>query len=138
MNAKGLYFLEGLDMWLTYGWAPLSGSDDFVPFPERKDPPSHDWGDEDGIEYDLTTPVFMNRQVTIGGTLHASSRTDYNIKRAALWNALKAPGQLDLMVADLGTTYQVFYSKSSGKKYTKINANKVVVELNLTFTIINV
>src|SRR4051812_39709388 len=50
---------------------------------------SHDWGGEDGIEYDTSSPtVLAPRVFTISGTTFAASSSDYAVNKLALTSVL--------------------------------------------------
>lgn len=81
----GLYFLNGLDMYTTYGFCPsVRCSDDFLKMRKRKAVYVNNWEEEDGMEYDLSSPPkYEDREIKLIGFIKASDTSD-------LWNKYNA------------------------------------------------
>ncbi len=60
----GQYYLNGKDLFLTFGVVLQKGStNDFLRYPEKKDSIEHDWQDSNGIDVDLSRIFLKNKEV---------------------------------------------------------------------------
>lgn len=110
MSKSGLYKLNGLDIYSSYGFVPdKSNPGKLLPFPKSKAVPQYNWPDEDGTEYDLTVRYFENTTFTLAGEFQAATESDFWTKYNNLWNVLKTPGEHYLYSATQNKTYAVFY-----------------------------
>ena len=128
--------LDGLDFKATYGVVISKGSSSLLAFPGRKQSLSHDWQDEEGIDIDLSNPVFEPRDFTLTCAQIAASRDDFFTKNNALFTALSAPGTRQLYIADMDRTFIVYYkSQANCTKLSKIiNTSKVGIKFDLVFS----
>lgn len=106
--ALGKYFLDGLDMYEEYGFVAAPGcSDAILSSRKPKERYFNDWLDEDGSEWDLTSPTFYeDRQITLRGYIivqQAGAESAFWGKYNALKEAFDAPGYRVLRCAELGT-----------------------------------
>ena len=133
--ATNLYKLGGLDMYTTYGYVPMSGSNPILQFRKRKEPFSNNWPEENGLEYDLTeVPKYEDRTFNISGWIIAVSKADFYTKYNALFDALNVPGTLTLESIELEKTVEIMYMEMSGiDRLTRMNviSGKVVVKIDL-------
>ena len=109
---SGKYLLDGVDMYDVYGFFAESGYNDFLKLPKLKEPYSHNWGDQNGVQYDLSNPVYETRTATLRGHIEADSLDDYWSKSTALFNALKASGKRKLYIDSLEQEFEVLYREN--------------------------
>jgi hypothetical protein len=84
--------INGYDLYSGFGIMLSSDRATTNSFEVPNDPKpvfSHDWGGEDGIEYDLTSPISLAPRVfTITGTMFADTIDNYNASKLALSSVL--------------------------------------------------
>ncbi|MGY3054386.1 hypothetical protein ACVWYG_002593 [Pedobacter sp. UYEF25] len=88
----------------------ISAWTDFLKMPELKPPYTNDWPDENGIEVDLTAPIFKHKQVSISFAMVADSETEYWANYRALFNLLAKPGLRRIYVADYQRSFFLYYT----------------------------
>lgn len=130
------YNIDGLGFFEQYGVTILEGSDEFNQPHKRKEPVQFDWGDENGIEYDLSNPCYLPRQFNLIVLIEGDSEVDFKIKFNALITRLTMPGTIEIENLSNGETVNVFCSQwqqvedfNTGSKYYRkasITFNEVV------------
>lgn len=131
----GLYSINGNDIYTAYGLVITSGVGSLLDMPDRKSPYSHDWQDENGVEVDLSRPLFQARQVTFNVVLEGNGYADFWAKYKALFELLSSPGLLELYCADLGSTFHIYYTSSSNfQRHTRLRSGQVIMSFTLVFT----
>lgn len=102
MALIGLYFLNGLDTYTTYGFLPKPGtSDEFLKRPAYKERYSNEWDDEDGTEWDLlSTPKKKDRVFNLTGYIFANSAAQFWSRYNALYAVFDAPGTQTIRVGE--------------------------------------
>lgn len=131
----GEYSINGNDIHTAYGLTVTEGVGTLLDMPDRKPSYQHDWEDENGIEVDLSTPLFQARQITLNVVLSANGYADFWAKYKALFEVLSSPGLLELYCADLGSTFNLYYTSSTNfNRHTRLrNSNKVIMSFTLVF-----
>ncbi|MEC5393926.1 hypothetical protein [Bergeyella sp. RCAD1439] len=122
------------------GTVIMTGTEELLAFPERKEVLENDWPEENGSEYDLSEPKFKDKEVTLKMGILADNDGLFWDYHGDLFNELKKPGLLSLYISDHEETYKVFYKKSSNfKKVLKRlkNVQKVFVKFDLTLKVIS-
>lgn len=130
--------LNDKNLYKEFGLFIQSGTADLLKFPERKDPISEDWPDEDGAAYDLKAPRFKDKEVRLHCAFIASSDADFWMAYNTLFEELKKPGYQKLYVHDHSKTYEVFYKQSGEfKKATKRlkGVDTIFVKFHLTLNV---
>ncbi|MCU7543480.1 S9 family peptidase, partial [Riemerella anatipestifer] len=113
----------------------MTGTEELLAFPERKEVMENDWAEENGGDYDLSSPKFKDKEVTLKMAILADDNVQFWQYHNALFTELKKEGELSLYVFDHDQTYKVFYKKSGNFKKTLKrlkNAKKVFVKFDLT------
>jgi hypothetical protein len=133
MSLSGKYAMDTLDLWTTYGVFLEDGTTEFLRFPERKESITNDWPDQMGIDIDLSTPTYKEREITIQCALIADNEADWWTKYNAFRVALMGSGKRMFYIAELSRSYQVIYVKcSSFTKFTRIKTSgKVAAKFTL-------
>ena len=63
---KGQLLIDRTDAYTNYGLIVTKGSyDNLVAFPAMKEPDKNDWPEEDGQEFDLSSPALDTAEVSI-------------------------------------------------------------------------
>ncbi|MCU7543492.1 S9 family peptidase, partial [Riemerella anatipestifer] len=113
----------------------MTGTEELLAFPERKEVMENDWAEENGGDYDLSSPKFKDKEVTLKMAILADDNVQFWQYHNTLFAELKKEGELSLYVFDHDQTYKVFYKKSGNFKKTLKrlkNAKKVFVKFDLT------
>ena len=131
----GQHYIDGKDMYSTFGVVVLSGSDDFLKFPARKASISHDWGDKNGIDVDLSKPFVEAKNVTLQCAMIAADKATFWVNHAAFFAELMKPGTRRLEVAAFEKSFYVYYRDcSSFDRFSKMNNGKIVCRFTLSVT----
>lgn len=140
MNGSGLYNMDGLDLFDTYGYVVETGSDGLMEDAGLKDPPSYNWEDQNGVEYFLDERFSNDKTVTFTGHIVAATKLEYWRKYIALLEALKAPGERTIFSHELEQSFQTFFKKTENtKRFTRLQGypDLVAVKMDLVFQIIS-
>lgn len=122
-KTSGLYSINDLDIFTTWGLVIRSGTDDLLKYPDRKPPAiSKDWGDEDGLDVDTSTPKFKEKEANLLISIIANNENDFWTKYNALFdNVLSQPGEFRFYVAEFDRSFFLYYdSTTSTSRLTKI------------------
>lgn len=118
-NATARHYLNGLDVYETYGVIISGGSASFLGMPKRKEGLAYEWPDENGTQRDLATAVFEEKQVLLSCALKAADIDDFWAKRLAFQQQLNRPGWQLWRVMDNNRDYKVrFISETNPRKLT--------------------
>ncbi|GHV10306.1 hypothetical protein FACS1894162_3690 [Bacteroidia bacterium] len=139
MNLYGKITIDGLDAFQEFGLLRVkNGSlNDWLTFPERKQPLTHDWKDEDGIEVDLDNVFLKEKNVSLPMILVANSSEQFWTNYNNLLTLLTTAGTRDIYFWELQQRFDVYYTKCDNvSKPTKLRGtNKIVVNMTLHFVI---
>lgn len=140
MNASQNYFIDGIDLWNAFSLFIESGTDGFLQYAPKKDSITHDWGDANGEDVDLSRIFLSGRDVTLNCAIvveTASAADDFFDRYEKLLNLLVQPGRRRFSAARLGDrSYYVFYkSTSNWKMYTPITGAPSQVACKFTLTL---
>jgi hypothetical protein len=134
---KGMWYIDGIDIWLNFAVAISNGLAKFLPLTRRKDSISHDWPAQHGLDVDVSKHFFSERTVTMNCFLITETESEFWTKRNAFIQQLAKPGFRRLTVtAHGGRSYFVIFQEVSEyvqrKNLKNIPANKVVHEFSIT------
>ncbi len=129
------YYLDGADMWLTYGLGVESGSDDFLKLPKRKESITRNWLDENGIDVDTSRVFLEAKEIELQCHIIAANEADFWQKYNRLLAVLSLPGQRRMTVAEFGQDFFLIYQSCSVyKRFTRLKqASVVACKLTLKF-----
>lgn len=114
MNYNGLWRIDGIDLWSTYGIVLLEGSADFLKYPPKKQSIEHDWGDSDGIDVDLDRIFTSKREGILQFFIFANSTQDYFDKNDAFFQLWKKPGKRRIEIAAHNNrSYYIYYQETT-------------------------
>ncbi len=97
----------------TYGLVIQTGTAKLLEYPERKEPLSNDWLDENGTEYHLSKVYFKDREISLNCAFLAKDDVTYWKNYNAFFAEITKPGYQKLFIYDHGKTYEVFYKKTN-------------------------
>lgn len=108
---NGNWYLNGSDLYATYGVAITKGSyNDIMSPPIPRKRMEYEYTDEDGIRVDKTTPlVFEPKRYKIKVVIVANGFSQFWGRYNAFFNVLAIPGTITLRVAPIGVSVKVFY-----------------------------
>ena len=126
MVGAGLYFIDSVDMFTTYGAAILKGSyNSLFAYPNAKEPLQNDWFEYDGLDVDLTDRYFDNISVNIQFVIISNvSVADLVAKRDAFNNVLRAAGYRNLYLSGMQVGLQLRYISSNEGDVGTVAPNK--------------
>ena len=133
----GTYKINGVDTG-SFGFVPESGRNTSNSFEQPNDPKtvfSHEWADEDGIEYDNVSPIARSARVfKLDGYLYADSEVDYNTNKSGLLDILSDP-ILTLFASEVNVTVNAkFKGFSTWQRMTQIKGStKIVTKVTMEF-----
>lgn len=136
VNASGLHWLDGMDLWDVFGVFVESGSDDFLKFADKKQSIEHDWMDADGLDVDLSHKFWKDKDITLHCAMVASNEDDFWAKRDAFIAQLRKPGPNRIEVNEFGArSFYVFYKQMIAlTRLTRLKDGQVALKFIIVFT----
>jgi hypothetical protein len=124
MNPTGLWRIDGIDLWTTYGILLSEGSADFLKYPPKKESTTHDWGDSDGIDVDLQRIFLGQNEGVLSFVIIANSTQQYFDRHDAFINLWKKPGLRRLEIAAHNDrSYYIFYKETNN--YSQVGRHEL-------------
>lgn len=129
--------MDGKDLWVAYNVFIESGSDDFLKYPAKKDSITHDWGDSNGIDVDLTRVFVGPRDINLRCAIIVDSTDEFWAKYNGFIADLTQPGTRRIQVAEYeGQSYLVHYKTcNSFDRFTRVKSGettKIACKFTLT------
>jgi hypothetical protein len=119
MDATGLYYIDGKDLWTIFGVFVEAGSDDLLKYPAKKDSIEHDWMDADGIDVDLTRVYLSEREINLKMAIYATSEDDFWNKYNGFIAQMTQPELRRLQIKEFGMrSFFVYYKECTN--YTRL------------------
>ena len=121
------------------GTVILTGTEEFLAFPERKETYENDWREDNGSEYELSLPRFKDKEVTLKMGILARNEDAFWGHYDKLWGLLQKEGVTTIYIDDHQREYRCFYKKSGNFKKTLKrlrNVEQVFVKFELTFKVL--
>lgn len=129
--------INGQDIYAQFGWLVTKGVETFLAPNVPKDRFSKDWGDENGIEYDLTGQVYLKPRVfNLSGYILADTVEELLFKFQQLTNTLNSSGFLTIYIKSINSTFTaICKSYPTWETATKISnsANKIGFRISVDF-----
>lgn len=120
-DVSGYFFMDGMDLWTTFGMFIEKGSADFLQYAPKKESITHDWMDSNGIDVDVSRIFFKERTVSLNCAIIAQNEADFWIKHKSFIATFTQPGLRRLMFKSHGDNqYFVYYSSCTS--YTQVKA----------------
>lgn len=126
--------INGKNLQSSFHLIIQTGTAELLEYPARKESLTNDWADENGKEYDLETPTFYDKEVTLKCCFFVANDTQFWTVYNAFFSELKKKGYQNLYIHDHSRTYEVFYKNTSNfEKATKRlkNTDVVLVKFDL-------
>lgn len=103
----GVVTIDAINL-TTFGAFILKGGDvDLLSFPDRKNPPTNDWFENDGLDCDLSEVFFEAKTVKIKYYITAATTTEFNQRLNAFDMLHKQTGYRQLYIADFNRTFEL-------------------------------
>ncbi len=109
----GACIIDGVDIATMGAFICRSGDNDFISFPQRKDPPENDWPEEDGAEVDDSDPVFHAKKVTVKYYLKGDQITFIN-RLSGFVDLHRQSGYRSIYVREFNKTFLLRFIEISG------------------------
>jgi hypothetical protein len=117
---SGLYYMDGVDLGTNFSMIIEDGSADFLRFAPKKESITHDWGDANGIDVDLSRVFFKERSGTLNCAIITTSEVDFWPKYRAFISLLTQPGLRRLQLTAHGQqSYYIYYQECTSYKQVK-------------------
>lgn len=127
------YAIDYYDLKSAYGIVITNGRDALLQPPTVKDPYTHNWEDQNGIEVDTRLgQLYNDRNITLNGWMFATSLSDFYTKYEAFLSRMMASGLRALYSAELDKTFLVRFTGMSVPGSSKLRANTGGVEMAVT------
>jgi hypothetical protein len=133
-EAEGRWYINGKDMFTTFGIGISKGSDDFLRFPKKKDSITHDWMDRNGLDVDLSRIFFDAKEVTLDCWILADGEADFWLKYKGFLAEISQPGVQRLTVSELSQSFFVFYKECT--RFERPTRIKDTAKVGAFFTIV--
>jgi hypothetical protein len=110
----GHLVIDGVNAWPELGFVVLRKSiDSWLLYPERKEPFTHDWKDENGIEVDLEHVYLKEKKVSLIVLFAAESEIEFWEKHKKTLDLLASPGLRTVYYRELDKDFSVYYSSAN-------------------------
>lgn len=136
-QATARHYLNGLDVYESFGLIVSNGAASFLSMPKRKEALSYDWPDENGTQHDLDTIVFEEKQAVLSCAIRAEDLADFWAKRVAFQQELNKAGWQAWRIMDHDRDYLVRYiAETNPRKLTNpfkgVSYVGVIMQFELT------
>lgn len=116
---KGLWYLDGMDLFETFGFGIEKGSADLLRYPPKKESITHDWLDQHGVEVDLSKVFFAPRDISLQCFMMAEDETTFWNNHDAFIAQITKPNLHRLELTAHGNRqYMVYYKECAN--YTQL------------------
>ena len=132
---NGNWYLNGADLYATYGVAITKGSyNDIMSPPTPRKRMEYEYTDENGIRVDKSTAlVFEPKRYTIKVVIVASGYSQFWSRYNAFFNAIAIPGTVTLSVVSLGVSVKLLYEGARNvDKMVKLKNGRVASAFELS------
>lgn len=111
---NGLWFFDGIDIYLTFGVVIESGSADWLKPAPRKASIEHDWKDSNGKEIDTERFFFESREGTLNMAMIANTEEEFLQKLEYFISHLTQPGKRRFSLKSHGeNSYYIIYKETN-------------------------
>lgn len=130
---KGSVIINGTDIHDFGAFIVRGGDHDFLSFPDRTEPPQHNWHEYDGLDVDLSEVYFKDRKLSVGFYISARSSLEYEYNLNTFYKLISA-GYIDMYSREFDRTFRLRYLSvpeyehkggfyKSGKKTGRFNVD---------------
>lgn len=133
---NGLYIIDGVDIWETYGAVILKGSyNSLLSYPSRKTPDYDDWFEQDFIDVDFSKPFFDSTDVTIKIGIYGSAKDDLLDKLEYFKTFLNKSGERVFNLSGINKDINLRYKGGSNAVSSNLSVgNQFYLEQDLLFS----
>lgn len=133
---NGLYIIDGVDIWQTYGAVILKGSyNSLLSYPARKTPDYDDWFEQDYIDVDFSKPFFDYTNVTIKIGIYGSDKDDLLDKLESFKIFLNKSGERIFNLSGINKDINLRYKGGSNAVSSRLSVgNQFYLEQDLLFS----
>lgn len=103
----GSCIIDGTDIYTLGTFIERGGSDDFLSFPDRREPDQVDWPDEDGLDVDLTDCYFDAKPVKVNYVIISDDETTFKNNLNSFETLHFAPGLRQIYVKEFNKTFSL-------------------------------
>lgn len=114
----GSCIIDGVDISTLGMFIERGGSDDFLSFPNRREPDQVDWPDEDGLDVDLTDCYFEAKQVKVNYVIIAEDEVTFKNNLNTFETLHFAPGYRQIYVKEFNKTFSLRFIGFSDYKHS--------------------
>ncbi len=119
-NLSGRWYLDGVDIYSSYGLFIEEGSADFLKFAPKKQSIEHDWQDSNGREVDLSRVFLDQREGVLDMAIIATTMSDFFTKQDGFIAHMTRPGLRRLELNSHGSrSYYIYYKETNNYKAVK-------------------
>lgn len=133
---NGHLVIDGVDAYSELGFVVLDGSmEDWLLYPEMKEPFTHDWNDEEGLEVDLENVYLKEKKTSLKVYFIVDSEVEFWTKYKATLELLSSPGIRTIYYRAMDKEFGAYYTKASNPERKKgpKNVDKIVIGMTLHF-----
>lgn len=125
MGVAGLYIIDGVDIYTTFGAVFAKGSyDGLFAYPTAKEPLQNNWFEQDGLDIDLSELYYEPKNVTIHFLLSSTvSVADLIAKRDGLIALLNGAGYRKVSLIGYGRSFNLRYVSSGSPSVFGLDDN---------------
>ncbi|MDR1937309.1 MAG: hypothetical protein LBQ73_02260 [Tannerellaceae bacterium] len=106
---KGSCIMDGIDI-ADWGMFIVRGGDyDFLSFPERKEPPSTNWYEHNGIDADLSEVYFKEKKISVKFYISARTGMELYSNINTFFSFVSEPGYRQIYVREFDRTFRLRY-----------------------------
>ena len=109
--------IDGTDIRTLGMFILRGGSNDFLSFPERREPAQNNWAEHDGLDVDLSECTFEAKIVSVQLYISAAAETLFKQRLTALETMHFAAGYRTVLVKEFGKTFQLRFLGFSGYRH---------------------
>lgn len=85
------------------------GSNDFLSFPNRREPDMNDWAEHDGLEVDFSDLAFSAKKISVHLYISAPDTATFNQRLNAFQALNNQPGYREIFVKEFNRTFSLRY-----------------------------
>jgi hypothetical protein len=114
----GSCIIDGVDISTLGMFIERGGSDDFLSFPNRREPDQVDWPDEDGLDVDLTDCYFDAKTVKVNYVIIAEDEVTFKNNLNTFETLHFVPGYRQIYVKEFNKTFSLRFVGFSDYKHS--------------------
>lgn len=101
--------IDGTDIRTLGMFILRGGSNDFLSFPERREPDMNDWAEHDGLEVDFSDLAFCAKKISVHLYISAPDTATFNQRLSNFQVLNNQPGYREIFVKEFKRTFSLRY-----------------------------